>query len=120
MHAPSQGASAFACKPQQVMPQRELWHFLFFLGGGRMLLRLRLCLKRYGGLAYRCIAECHKAYVAHMWQHPRSRVITKACSARVFPAICAERAKLYPGLSCFAFTLCLLRGRQNEYCIFSV
>ncbi|GEM_PF-6424516 len=64
MHAPSQGASAFACKPQQVMPQRELWHFLFFWGGGRMLLRLRLCLKRYGRLAYRCIAESHKAYVA--------------------------------------------------------
>lgn len=36
-HAPSQGASAFACKPQQVMPQRELWHFLFS-EGGRLLL----------------------------------------------------------------------------------
>ena len=63
MHAPSQGASAFACKPQQVMPQRELWHFLF-TGDGPMLLRLRLCLKRNGRLAYRCIAESHKAYVA--------------------------------------------------------
>ena len=31
-HAPSQGASAFACKPQQVMPQRELWHFLLTEG----------------------------------------------------------------------------------------
>ena len=119
MHAPSQGASAFACKPQQVMPQRELWHFLF-TGDGPMLLRLRLCLKRNGRMAYRCIAESHKAYVAHMWQHPCSRVITKACSARVFPAICAERVNLYAGLSCFAFTSCLLRGRQNEYCIFPV
>ena len=29
-----------------------------------MLLRLRLCLKRNGRLAYRRLAESHKAYVA--------------------------------------------------------
>ena len=85
---------------------------------GRLILlhprpRLKKALRR---AAYLCMAEGTR----HAWPHPRSPRDHRACSARVFPAICAERANLYTGLPCFAFTLCLLRGRQHEYCIFPV